>query len=93
MTSAGGLLGFGVVLAWIFAREFADGTITGLFGLPAGAGLDRGRQASRLRRMVHGAVELLACAAAVTVIGLGFGFGMPDADARAALGAKWSSGS
>src|SRR3954447_10358126 len=34
ITGAGGLLGFGVVLAWLFAREFADGTITGLFGLP-----------------------------------------------------------
>lgn len=34
ITSAGGLLGFGVVLSWIFGREFGDGTITGLFALP-----------------------------------------------------------
>ena len=27
------LLGFGVVLSWMFAREFTDGTITGLFAL------------------------------------------------------------
>jgi len=34
ITAAGGLLGFGVVLSWIFGREFTDGTITGLFALP-----------------------------------------------------------
>jgi len=34
VTGTGGLLGFGVVLAWQFAREFSDGTITGLFALP-----------------------------------------------------------
>ena len=34
ITGAGGLGGFAVVLAWIFGREFGDGTITGLFALP-----------------------------------------------------------
>lgn len=34
VTAAAGLLAFGVGLGWIFGREFADGTITGLFGLP-----------------------------------------------------------
>ena len=34
ITGAGGLLGFGVVLSWMFGREFGDGTITGLFALP-----------------------------------------------------------
>ncbi|QDD58013.1 ABC transporter permease [Streptomyces albidoflavus] len=34
ITGAGGLLGFGTVLAWMFAREFADGTVVGLFALP-----------------------------------------------------------
>ncbi len=34
ITAAGGLLGFGVILSWIVGREFADGTITGLFALP-----------------------------------------------------------
>jgi ABC-2 type transport system permease protein len=34
ITGAAGVLAAGVVLAWIFGREFADGTITGLFGLP-----------------------------------------------------------
>ena len=34
VTGAGGLFGFGIVLAWMFGREFGDGTITGLFALP-----------------------------------------------------------
>ncbi len=33
VTSAAGLLCFGVVLAWVVGREFADGTITGLFAI------------------------------------------------------------
>lgn len=32
--ATGGLFGFGLVIVWLFGREFADGTITGLFGLP-----------------------------------------------------------
>jgi ABC-2 type transport system permease protein len=38
ITAAGGFGGFGIVLAWMFAREFTDGTITGLFALPVGRG-------------------------------------------------------
>lgn len=34
VTAAAGLLAFGVGLSWTYGREFADGTITGLFGLP-----------------------------------------------------------
>ncbi|MGR0221476.1 ABC transporter permease [Agromyces sp. ZXT2-6] len=32
--SAAALLGFGVALSWIFGREFAEGTVAGLFALP-----------------------------------------------------------
>ncbi len=38
ITGAAGVLGAGVVLSWIFGREFADGTVTGLFGLPVSRG-------------------------------------------------------
>lgn len=42
VVAAGGLLGFGMLLAWSFGREFADRTVGGLFatsvGLPAVAG-------------------------------------------------------
>jgi ABC-2 type transport system permease protein len=34
VTAAAGFLAFGVGLSWLFGREFAEGTITGLFGLP-----------------------------------------------------------
>ncbi len=34
VTAVGGLLAFGVVLAWQFGREFSEGTITGLFAIP-----------------------------------------------------------
>lgn len=34
VTAAAGLLAFGVGLSWIYGREFADGTVAGLFGLP-----------------------------------------------------------
>ena len=34
VTAAAALLGFGVALSWMFGREFADGTISGLFALP-----------------------------------------------------------
>ncbi|WP_247829076.1 ABC transporter permease [Arthrobacter antioxidans] len=34
IAAAGGLLAFGVAVSWIVAREFADGTITGLFAVP-----------------------------------------------------------
>jgi ABC-2 type transport system permease protein len=34
VTSAAGLLGCGVLLSWMFGREFGEGTITGLFALP-----------------------------------------------------------
>src|SRR5690625_7546281 len=38
ITSVGGLLGAGVVLTWLMAREFTDGTISALFALPVSTG-------------------------------------------------------
>jgi ABC-2 type transport system permease protein len=34
VTAAASVLAFGVVLSWCVGREFADGTVTGLFALP-----------------------------------------------------------
>jgi ABC-2 type transport system permease protein len=34
ITAAAAVLAFGVVLSWVVGREFADGTVTGLFALP-----------------------------------------------------------
>src|SRR6478752_7198253 len=36
ITSAASVLAFGVGISWLYGREFADGTIPGLFGLPVG---------------------------------------------------------
>ena len=49
ITSAGGMLGFGVVLAWMFGREFGDGTITGLFALPVRRARSQWRSCSSTR--------------------------------------------
>lgn len=38
ITSAGALLGFGTALAWMFGREFSDGTVVGLFASPVARG-------------------------------------------------------
>src|SRR5690625_6725244 len=38
VSAAGALLAFGVGLSWLFGREFADNTITGLFAQPVTRG-------------------------------------------------------
>lgn len=90
ITGAGGLLGFGVVLAWLFAREFADGTITGLFALPVG----RGRIAAA--KLAVYALWAVAVSVGLTVgsavLGIALGFGMPDASAQAGLARQFALG-
>ncbi|GAB3130867.1 ABC transporter permease [Marisediminicola antarctica] len=80
ITAVGGLLGFGVVLAWLFGREFADGVIAGLFALP----VRRGTTAAA-KLLVYAGWALALSAALVGVIlgiGLALGFGAPtSADA------------
>ncbi|TCP55009.1 ABC-2 type transport system permease protein [Tamaricihabitans halophyticus] len=84
VTAAGGLLGCGVVLAWLFGREFADGTITGLFALP----VSRGRIA--LGKLAVYAVWVVGLSLLLTLglLGLGalLGYGGPTGGAWAALG-------
>ena len=74
ITGAGGLGGFAVVLAWMFGREFGDGTITGLFALPGAAHDDRAREADRLRDLGHGderAARRSSSASSASLAGLG----------------------
>ncbi len=77
VTAAGGMLGFGAVLSWAFAREFTDGTITGLFALP----VTRGRIALA-KLAVYGA-WVVAVSGLLTLgllgLGLALGYGTPDA--------------
>ncbi|GAA1980869.1 ABC transporter permease [Microbacterium pumilum] len=90
ITGAGGLIGFGVVLAWLFAREFADGTITGLFGLPVGRGTIAAAKLAIYALWAIGATLLLS--AALLVLGLILGFGPPDAAAWAGIGRQSALG-
>lgn len=84
ITSAGGLLGFGIVLSWMFGREFTDGTITGLFTLP----VSRSRIAlAKLAVYAAWAIVVsLVLTLGILVLGLLLGYGIPTADAWASLG-------
>jgi ABC-2 type transport system permease protein len=61
VTAAAGLLAFGVGLSWMFGREFTDGTITGLFGLPVS------RPALALAKLVVFLLWAAATATALTI--------------------------
>lgn len=77
-------LGFGVLQSWIVGREFADGTVAGLFGLAVGRGLLVGV------KIALGVMLSVATGAVLVVLlvgaGLLLGFGIPDGEALGALG-------
>lgn len=78
------VLGFGFVLSRMFGREFAEGTITGLFALP----ISRSRIAFA-KLTVYALWAVLVCIAlviGVVVLGLAFGYGSPDPGTWASLG-------
>ena len=77
ITSAGGLLAFGVALSWLFGREFADGTIGGLFALPVRRSTIALGKLAVYVVWAAGAAVLLT--AVVAVLGLAFGYGATDA--------------
>jgi ABC-2 type transport system permease protein len=84
ITAAAGLLGFGVVLSWMVGREFADGTVTGLFGLPVARSTIVA--AKLLVYLMWTVVVAVLIVAMVAVVGLAFGLGGPAAGDVAALG-------
>lgn len=76
ITGAAGLLGFGIVAAWMFGREFADGTVAGLFALPSGRGT-----IAAAKLLVYGlwaTITSIALAATLLASGVLLGFGAPD---------------
>lgn len=84
ITSAGLLVALGIGLAWIFGREFAEGTVSGLFALPVARW-----QIALAKLAVFAAwAVVLAVSVCVTVfvVGVAIGLGMPDAAAWSALG-------
>lgn len=88
ITAVAAVLGFGIVLAWVFAREFTDGTITGLFALP----VSRSRIAlAKLAVYTVWAVLIsTALALAVLVLGLLLGYGAPHTEAWVGVGRLWA---
>jgi ABC-2 type transport system permease protein len=83
VTGAAGLLGYGVVLSWLFSREFADGTITGLFAIPVSrATIATAKLAVYLVWAVLTAAALLL---ALIVLGLAGGLGSVPADVVPAI--------
>ncbi|MER7785374.1 ABC transporter permease [Streptomyces albidoflavus] len=90
ITGAGGLLGFGTVLAWMFAREFADGTVVGLFALPVSRA-----QTAAAKLAVYGGWLVVLNALLVMgllVLGVLLGHGLPDAAARSGIGRQFLLG-
>lgn len=83
ITTAGGMLGVSVVLTWIVAREFVDGTVDGLFALPVARGTIA--IAKVLVMVAWGAALSLALVASIAVLGLLLGYGPPDAGVLAGL--------
>lgn len=77
------LLAVGVLQSWITGREFADGTITGLYGLAVGRGVLA--LAKTLVAAAAGLAIALVLAAGVVLLGLVLGFGALDADQLATL--------
>ncbi|MDR0416633.1 MAG: ABC transporter permease [Propionibacteriaceae bacterium] len=84
ITAVAGILGFGIVLAWMFGREFADGTITGLFALPVRR--SRIALAKLVVYAIWATLVSLAIAFGVLALGLLAGYGGPDRQSWAALG-------
>ena len=89
ITSAGGLLAFGVGASWLYGREFADGTVSGLFGLPVSRGAIAAAKLRRVRWVVGG---LRADDGVLLGAGLALGLGLPDGAAVAGLGRQFALG-
>ncbi|MYR06658.1 ABC transporter permease subunit [Gordonia sp. SID5947] len=90
VTGAGGLLGFGVVLGWMFGREFVDGTITGLFALPVSRSVIA--SAKLIVYLVWAVVASSLIVATLLLGGLALGLGAPSAETVTGLGRQFALG-
>ena len=79
ITSAASVLAFGVGISWLYGREFADGTIPGLFGLPVGRGAIA--TAKLLVYLAWAVAVTLAVVLLLLAGGLAVGLGVPDSAA------------
>jgi ABC-2 type transport system permease protein len=90
VTAAGGLLAFGVGISWLTGREFADRTVSGLFGLPVGRGTIAAAKLAVYA--VWALVVCLALTAVLPVVGLLVGVGLPTGADLAGLGRQFALG-
>ncbi|MEP6842721.1 MAG: ABC transporter permease [Pseudolysinimonas sp.] len=84
ITGAGALLTFGIVVSWMFGREFAEGTISGLFALPVSRPTIAMAKLAVLA--LTAAIVSVALALAVLLLGAILGFGTPAVNDWTALG-------
>jgi ABC-2 type transport system permease protein len=84
ITSAAAVLAYGVGVSWLYGREFADGTIPGLFGLPIGRGTLA--VAKLVVYQVWAACVALALVLLLLGAGIAVGLGAPDPDTLVGLG-------
>lgn len=82
--SVGALLAVGVVVAWVFGREFTDRTFGALFAAPTSLGALA--SAKTLITMVWGIFVSGVAATLTLAAGALIGLGIPDADATAGAG-------
>lgn len=90
VTAAAALLAFGVGISWLTGREFADRTVSGLFGLPVGRGT-----VAAAKLAVYGIWAVTVCLAMVLVlpvVGVVIGLGWPSGDELAGLGREFALG-
>lgn len=84
ITAVVSILGFGIMLAWMFGREFVEGTVAGLFALPAS------RATIALAKLtvylLWAVIVSAALALGVLVLGLAFSYGLPSPEGWAGLG-------
>ena len=78
VTGAAGFVGYGVVLSWLFSREFADGTITGLFAIPISRPTIAA--AKLVVYLAWGLVTAAGLLLALIILGLASGLGPIPAD-------------
>ena len=90
VTSAAGVLAFGVGITWLYGREFTDGTIPGLFGLPVSRGAIAA--AKLVVYLAWAVVVALALVVFLLVAGVAVGLGAPGPDTLVGLGRQLALG-
>jgi len=90
ITAAAALLAFGVGISWLTGREFADRTVSGLFGLPVGRGTIAAAKLAVYA--IWASAVSLAIVVVLPVVGLAVGLGWPSGDDIAGLARQLALG-